>query len=205
MKGILLVMLLMLVAGCGGGGGGDQAAPQQNDWKGPLNAAGYPEVQGVYSIVTGERSYTCGTDPVVRKLPGVSMSLQVEQSEDQLLAFNQETVADLTITVIDFTDLAGSIVTSGLFNLAQTVNYTVAGYEGTFTVDNELDGQFTVVGWSGDYRYTVANDHTKITCKYISQFSGERLAEVPNATVQALISLPSTETTSVPAWELLGF
>jgi hypothetical protein len=205
MKGLLLaIFLLTLVAGCGGGGGGDQA-PGIIDWEGTYNDAGFPEVAGVYSFVSGERSYTCGSDPFVRTLPGVNMILRVLQSEDQLRAENQGTDSDPDYTIVDFTELAGSIETDGYFALAQTVVYTVEGFEGQFTVENELKGLFTVSGWNGDYRYSVSNDLTETTCNYSSRFSGERSATGPSAAVHALSSPPAVEDPIELAPVLLGY
>lgn len=198
---LLSIVMLMLVAGCGGGGGGGDQAPGALDWQGPLNAAGYPKVEAVYSFITGERSYTCGDDPVVRTLPGITMGLEIQQAEDQLFAFNQEAMTDPDIIITEYTDLAGSIAHDGSFFLAQTVQYTVSGFEGTFTVENKLEGRFSVSGWSGDYKYTTMNELLQLACNYSSSFSGERFATGARATTYGLLS-PATD--DFPAWKLLG-
>jgi hypothetical protein len=196
---ICLVFLTLLI-GCGGGSGTEKS-PQF--WEGNLNPAGFPDVEGDYIFRTGLISYTCGSDPLVRKLSGFTMPLQLSQLEDQLLAWNDAADSDPDITIIDADTLAGEVELDGHFTMNQTVVYSVADEAGQFTVHHELLGLFNPSGWAGDYRYTTYHDDAEETCKFSARFSGERVTSELRAAVHAEPAIATTEE-SDPAGKLLG-
>jgi hypothetical protein len=213
------ILLLMFLAGCGGGGdagtvgggdgdqgtvGGGDGDQGTVDWKGTFNAAGFPEVEATYSFVPGEISFSC-SNQAQGLISGEAIILELLQWENELWAVNAEAGTEPGTTIIDNSTLSGTIETDGRFAMTQWIIYTYADQDGaisTYTIDYELQGLFTIAGWSGDYRFSIFND--AVTCDYSSRFIGELLANGTHATVHAWSTALPTKQVSVPVWTPLG-
>jgi len=167
--GGLLVVLLLVSCGGGGGGGGGSSSPS---WNGPVNAAGFPDVDGKYSFNTGNISYTC-TDGTKGTVSAVALNFEISQNANQLLFYNPAASLIPGITIIESNNLTGNIEKTGYFIANQRVVAIINPLLGTNTINYNLSGYFNLTGWNGNYEYVGYNDYYNVSCTNNSTFTGD--------------------------------
>jgi hypothetical protein len=174
-------LALITIISCGGGGD-ESSSPS---WTGPVNAAGFPDVEGKYSFNTGPISYTC-TDGTNGTLSAIAMNFELSQNANQLFFYNPAASSIPGITIIARGTGTANIDKTGYFIGNQRIIATISPAPGTNTIDYNLSGHFSMTGWSGNYQYVMYNDYYKVSCTCNTTFTGDYIS--PLAEAQAKIN-----------------
>lgn len=181
-----LVISLCLSA-CGGGGGGGDASAPASSWTGPVNASGFPDVAGKYALNTSTVSYTC-TNGSSGTIAPLALNLDVTQNVNQLSISNPAATASMLgsgFTLTSTTGTTGNVERNGHYILNQTLIGTLSSFSGTFTINYNLTGYFSMTGWSGNYQYIIYNDYDRITCTYTTPFTGDYVSPLAAVALKA--------------------
>lgn len=173
-KAVFLFILFALVA-CGGGGDSSPQTSGGGTWR--VNAAGYPDVAGVYSCNVVAGSAVC-TDGSTGAYPPLAMNFRVTQSNNQVTLFNTSSAGPPAGTTVLWSDnFNGNVDLDGNFVIDQNVIMRTITDPGNFTLTYTFTGAFDPNGWAGTYQLTAYSDFYRVSCTYTSQFTGNRTAQ----------------------------
>jgi hypothetical protein len=165
-----IVFIILIFISCTGGN--NDSIPISN-LGGRVNSAGYPDVSGNYSFITGEISYTCSKGSSGTS-PPIAINFIMAQTDNQLSANISELPTGFTI--IDGSELAGYIQKTGKFTMDQNLTVTIDSIPGSNVITYNISGNFHFSGWAGDYTYNVFNDYSNDTCTYTTTFTGDYIS-----------------------------
>lgn len=174
MSAVIFSFLLLLACG-GGGGEGGESETSPAPWAGNVNAAGYPDVVGLYSMNVSAGRAVC-TDGSTGAEPALAMNLNITQTDNRILlksTSQADTPAGWTILQRD--DLDGNVDLAGNFTVDQHLTMKDASVLGSNTLTYTTTGTFTSYGWAGTYQLTIYNDFYKVSCTATASFQGAKI------------------------------
>ena len=180
-KAAILILLLALTA-CGSGGGGGATAGNAGGWTGNTNAAGFPDVTGVYSCNVAAGSVVCSDGTGGAQAP-LAMNFRASQSNNQVTLVNTSTAgipAGTTILSADAFD--GNVDLNGNFIIDQHVVMRLSSEPGNNTLTYTFTGAFNPSGWVGTYQLTLYNDFYRVSCNYSAPFTGNLINQASSVT-----------------------
>jgi len=154
-------------------------ASQDVDFK--RNSAGFPDVPGKYAVATDRISMSCSDGAKDSNVP-LSFNIYVIQADNEitLSSTNKDESPDEFATVIQRATVEGLISKTGSFSLFGHAIIDMKVIPGLQDVFYYYNGQFTLDGWSGSYKWEVYFRDYIITCEYTTTFSGDKIsAELP--------------------------
>lgn len=171
MKKLIFLLCMLVVAGCGSDGGATI------EWDGPVNASGYPDVEGEYSFKTGLISAICegpGTSATDTGDPMV-MNMIITQDKNRLLMVSADGKTDIPgVTLLEGTDATGNIELDGTFIITRSVAAIFDLLDIDAIIRFHTSGRFTLDGWSGTLKYDVSMD-TLVACEASTTFTGRKI------------------------------
>ena len=143
-------------------------------WDGPLNADGFPQVAGNYSLTTSDIVYNC-SDGSVGQLVGTTFDVAVQESGSTLTMTDTEEVLPLNASIVSQAAATGDIGGDASFALTKVLPVEVSGETELVPVTYDITGTFTTSGASGDYNFTAEDPNSGVTCIYTATFSADLL------------------------------
>ena len=78
------------------------------------------------------------------------------------------------VTILETSGMSGNVTRIGEFLVTQDVTAIIDGIPGTVSLTYTAEGDFSVSGWSGTYRYRALAPSLAVACDYTATFSGEK-------------------------------